>query len=451
MRTTMDDLSPTEARLLGVEDRRPLHLHTGCALVFEGDPPSIEALRERVRSRLHLVPRYRQRAVGATWCLGPGTWVDDPHFELDFHVRHALPVGDREGDGLERLFAQLLSRRLDRGKPLWELWLIEPLAPGRFALLAKTHAALVDGDANRDLLSVLLEEPDEEGGHGSAAAWTAAPEPSRAAGLLGALARRGRDVREPFGAARRLAERAREELDWHEPGLLAGAGAASPLRHQEVGLQRRYASVEVGLGRLRKERERLGGTVNDAVLTAVAGALGRYLRLHEQPTAGLVLRALVPLADATRPRVLASSVPLPVGITDPRRRHAEISRSLDGLRASGRARAAGELVALPGFAPATMLGQAARLQLGQHGFDIVVTNAPGPRARRRLLGGELRGVLPAMPLAPRQALSVSLASHRGRLYFGLLADDRALPDLAVLAGLLEESVAELRKGGAKRS
>jgi WS/DGAT/MGAT family acyltransferase len=448
----MDQLSTTEARLLDVEDRRPLHMHTGCALVFEGAAPSIERLREQVRSRLHLVPRYRQRAVEAPWCVGPGTWVDDSHFELDFHVRQGSLPSERAGEDLERLFAELLSRRLDRGKALWELWLIDGLAQGRFALLAKTHAALVDGDANRDLLSVLLEDPDDDdGAHSSPERWAPAPEPSRAQGLLDGLARRARDLREPLRGARALAERAREELEWHEPALLAASGAPAPLGHRTVGLQRRYATVEVGLGRLRKERERLGGTVNDAVLTAVAGSLGRYLRLHEQPTSGVLLRALVPLADATRPRLLPSSVPLPIGITDPRRRHAEISRSLDGLRASGRARAASELVALPGFAPATMLAQATRLQLRQHGFDIVVTNAPGPREPRRLLGAELRQVLPAMPLAPRQALSVSLASHRGRLYFGLLADDRALPDVAVLAGLLEESVAELRKGGTKRS
>jgi len=443
----MEPLSATEARLLELEDHRGVHMHIGCALLLDGVAPDLEQFQEHVRSRLHLAPRYRRRVISGTRWLGRPAWIDDPHFALDYHLRHvALPGGADEAE-LARLIGTLLSQRLDRGKPLWELWLVGPLSGERFAVIGKSHAALVDGADNRDLLSVLLDERPGEPGHEPATAWDAAPAPTPAQLLLRALADRARDHHAPLRALRATAAHAQHELERREL-LPSGAHAAAPpaLLNTGGGLQRRYAGVEVGLGRLTKERERLGGTVNDAALTAVAGAVGRYLRLHGEDTDGLALRALVPLADASSPRLLAGYVPLPIGIADARRRHAEISRALDGLRASGRVRAARELVECDGFATPTLLDQAVRLQSAERSFDLVVTNVPGPRSARHLLGHRLRAIAPAMPLAASQALSVALASHRGRLRFGLLADATAFGDLEQLAGLLEESLAELRKG-----
>lgn len=438
----MESLSATEVRLLELEDRRRVHMHVGCALLFDGVPPNLERFEEHVRGRLHLVPRYRRRVIsGAPW-LGRAAWIDDPHFALDYHVRQVAVPGDADEAELARLIGTLLSQRLDRGKPLWELWLVGPLFGERFAVIGKSHVALVDGTANRDLLSVLVDERPGDPSHEPVPAWDAAPVPTPAQLLLRALADRARDTRAPLRVLRAAATRAQHELERRD-----GHAAAPPaLLNTTGGLQRRYAGVEVGLGRLERERERLGGTVNDVALTAVAGAVGHYLRLHGEDTDGLALRALVPLADAASERLLAGYVALPVGITDARRRHAEISRALDGLRASGRVRPARELVERDGFAPPTLLHQAARLQSAERGFDLVVTNVPGPRSARHLLGHRLRAVAPAMPLATNQALSVALASHRGRLRFGLLADATALGDVELLAGLLEESLAELRKG-----
>jgi WS/DGAT/MGAT family acyltransferase len=444
----MESLSVTEARLLELEDRRGVHMHVGCALLFDGVPPGLERFKKHVRARLHLAPRYRCRVIsGAPW-LGRPAWIDDPHFALDYHVRHVALPGDGDDAELARLIGTLLSQRLDRGKPLWELWLVGPLSGERFAVIGKSHAALVDGAANCDLLSVLLDDRSGEPSHERAPAWDAAPPPTPAQLLLRALADRARDPRTPLRVLRAAAAGAQHELERRDLRA-SGAHAAAPppaLLNTNGGLQRRYAGVEVGLGRLEKERERLGGTVNDAALTAVAGAIGRYLRLHGEDTDGLTLRALVPLADASSPRLLAGYVPLPVGMADARRRHAEISRVLDGLRAGGRVRAARELVERAGFAPPTLLAQAARLQSAERSFDLVVTNVPGPRSARHLLGHRLRAIAPAMPLAANQALSVALASHRGRLRFGLLADATALGDVELLAGLLEESLSELRKG-----
>ncbi|MGD1050736.1 MAG: wax ester/triacylglycerol synthase domain-containing protein [Solirubrobacteraceae bacterium] len=439
-------LTATEARLLELEDRRALHMHAGCVLVFEGAPPRIEELGDHVRSRLDLVPRYRQLVMATPFCLGPPVWVDDPHFQLDYHVRQTSLPGAGDEIELARLTGELLSRRLDRGKPLWELWLVAPVDGARFALIAKSHAALIDGRVNLDLLSVLLDEASAgPSGADGARVWSARPSPSRAALLSATLAKQARDPRTGLRVLRTLAARARDQLDWTPPPA-AHPGAASALK-RPVGLQRDYAHVSVGLGRLRKERARLGGTVNDAVLTAVAGAVGEQLRLLGEDTDGLALRALVPLADADSSRLLASHVSLPVGTEDSRRRHADISRALDGLRSAGHARPARELVEARGFAPPTTLGQAVRLQSAERGFDLVVTNVPGPHGAHRLLGHELREVWPAMPLARDQTLSVALISYAGRLHFGLLADRGALGDPTRLADLLERSTADLRKGG----
>jgi diacylglycerol O-acyltransferase / wax synthase len=442
-------LSRTDAAFLALEDRRGLHMHAGCVLVFDGLAPDLAQLAERVRSQLDRVPRYGANAVAGG--AGRAVWVDAPLLALERHLRHTALPGAADQAELAQLAARVFSTRIDRGKPLWELWLVERLAGERFALISKVHHALVDGEANRDLVSLLFD--GEAGAPSATSARDARPSPSRGRRLGGGLAER---ARAPLGALETvltLAARSREELEWRDLDPLGRVGAPPRSRlNTPVGPDRRYAWVEVGLGRLRKAKQRLGGTINDALLTAVAGALGRYLRAHGEDTDGLVLRALVPLADARSGRLIATYVPLPVGIEDPRRRHAEISRTLDGLRSSGWAVAVELLVERDGFAPPTVISQAARLQARQRAFNVAVTNIPGPRGARRLLGRELRAIYPALPLARNQALSVAVVSYAGRLCFGLLADCDALADLDLLAGQLEQSLAELAKGsGAKRA
>ena len=424
-----------------------MHMHVGCVLVFAGVAPGVAELTELIRSRLDLVPRYRRSVVAVPLRQGRPLWIDDPNLALSYHVRDVALAGSADEAALARFAGGLLSQPLDHDKPLWELWLVERLAGERFALVAKTHHALVDGEDNRDLVSVLLDSEPGAPRPESASAWLPPPRPGPAQLLLEALTERASDPREAVATVRALGARTREELEWRDLDPLARNGAPPRSRlNVPIGPHRRFTWIEIGLGRLRKVKERLGGTVNDAVLTAVAGAVGRYLRVHGEDTDGLVLRALVPLADAASGRVLAIYVPLPVGIDDPRRRHAEISRTLDGLRTSGRALAAEALIELDGFAPPTILSQAARLQARQRAFNLVVTNVPGPQSPRYLLGRELRSIYPAVPLARNQALSVALVSYAGRLCFGLLADHDALADLDLLAGLLEEALAELPKG-----
>jgi len=446
-----EPLSRTDAAFLALEDRRGLHMHAGCVLVFDGLAPDLAQLAERIGSQLDRVPRYRANAVAS----GPGraVWVDAPRLALERHLRHTALPGAADQAELAQLAARVFSTRIERGKPLWELWLVERLAGERFALISKVHHALVDGEANRDLVSLLFDGEAGAPGAESQSARDARPKPSRGRQLGAGLAERARAPREALETVLTLAARSREELEWRDLDPLGRVGAPPRSRlNTPIGPDRRYAWVEVGLGRLRKAKQRLGGTINDALLTAVAGALGRYLRAHGEDTDGLVLRALVPLADARSGRLIATYVPLPVGIEDPRRRHAEISRALDGLRSSGWAVPVEVLVERDGFAPPTVISQAARLQARQRAFNVAVTNIPGPRGARRLLGRELRAIYPALPLARNQALSVAVVSYAGRLCFGLLADCDALADLELLAGALEQSLAELAKGsGAKRA
>src|ERR1700722_12104792 len=279
-------LSRTDAGFLALEDRRGLHMHAGCVLVFDGDAPELAELTERIAARLDGVPRYRRQVITTGPFPGRAVWVDAPRLALARHLRHTALPGAADDAELAQLAARVFSAPLAPRKPLWELWLVERLAGERFALISKVHHALVDGEANRDLLSLLF---DAEAGAPGAARPPASPGTGRGRLLAERLTDRPREALEQ---ALTLAGRSREELEWRDLDPLARVGAPPRSRlNTPIGRDRRYAWVEVGLGRLRKAKQRLGGTINDAVLTAVAGALGRYLHAHGEDTDGVVLRA----------------------------------------------------------------------------------------------------------------------------------------------------------------
>ncbi len=441
-------LTFADADLLALEDRRATTQHAGAVLLFDGPAPSLGELTQRVRERLPQLPLHRSIAVAVPLRQGRPLWARDPAFALEHHVRaSALPgaAGDAE---LAVLAARALERRLPRTRPLWELSLVENVAGGRFALIAKTHAALLGAAGARDVLAVALD-----GGEGPAAQQSdPGPAPAPLELLLETLAHRATSPGEALAQARALGARAREELRWRDLDPL-GRLAAPPRSRlgARPGPGRRFAWVDAGLRGARRAKERLGGTLNDVVLTAVAGALGRYLHEHGDATEGLVLRALVPLAGTSSTGgLIAAYAPLPVGIADSRRRHADISRALDGLRASGHARAAAEMLDAEGHAPLAAIARAARLAAGRHSYNVAIANVPGPQQPRTLLGRELRAFYPALPLGANQGLSIAVVSCSGRLCFGLLADFDAIVDLDHLAALLKESLKELPRAPAKR-
>jgi WS/DGAT/MGAT family acyltransferase len=456
--TNPDRLTGLDSSFLHLE-RDSAHMHVAGCMVFEGDAPAYEELVEQISARLHLVPRYRQRLAFVPFNQGRPVWVDDPHFNIGFHVRHtALPSPGGETQ-LKRLAGRVFSQALDRSRPLWEIWLVEGLSDDRFALLSKTHHALVDGVSGVDIATVLFDTspdpmpvapPDHE--------WIARPMPTGAQLLADALLERAtvpaeivRGVRATLRGPRLVAGRIARALGGVGAMARAGLQAAppSPL-NVRIGPHRRFTWVRGDLRQFKAIKNALGGTVNDVVLAVVAGALGRYLRMHGEATDELVLRAMVPIsvrADVERGalgnRVAAMWAPLPIGVTDPVERLLTISRNMDGIKESGQAVGAQVLTELSGFAPPTIMAQAARLQARQRLFNLVVTNVPGPQFPLYMLGRELDAMFPMVPLAENQALGIAIMSYNGQLNFGLNADYDAMPDVEALADELRAAIEEI--------
>ena len=430
--------------------------------VFEGPTPPYDELREHVEARLQLVPRFRQRLAEVPLDQGRPVWVDDPHFNLRYHLRHSgLPSPGSE-EQLKNLAGRVFAQRLDRTKPLWELWLVDGLHDDRFALIAKSHHALVDGISAADITHVLFDDaPDAPRGRPPSRPWAPRPLPTPAQLLSDALVERAtrpgellRSARAVVRTPRRLLRDTRDELQ--AMGALAFAGLTpapeTPL-NVKVGPHRRYTWVDADLEELQRVKDALGGTVNDAVLAVVAGALGRFLRHRGVDTDGLVLRALVPVSvqaeseqGALGNEVAPMWALLPVGIEDPLRQHTAIRGAAADLGDGRTAVGARTLTELGGLASPTIMSQAARLQQRQRFVNVVVTNVPGPQQPLYLLGRRLLALYPVVPLAGRQALGVAVMSYDGKLGFGLLGDYDALADLDVLAGFLRTSIDALVAG-----
>jgi diacylglycerol O-acyltransferase / wax synthase len=453
-----DRLSGLDSSFLHLENDST-HMHVAGCTVFSGKAPAYDELLEKIGSRLHLVPRYRQRLALVPLDQGRPVWVDDPHFNITYHVRHTAlprPGGDEE---LKRLAGRVFSQALDRTRPLWELWLVEGLAEDRFALLSKTHHALVDGISGVDIATVLFDAspdpmpvapPDHE--------WVARPLPTSTQLLADALRERAtvpgeivRGVRAALRGPRHVAGRVAHAAGAVGAITRAGLQSAPPSPFNvRIGPHRRFTWVNGDLQEFKAIKNGLGGTVNDVVLAVVSGALGRYMRLHGDATDGVELKAMVPVsvrADIERGalgnRVAAMWAPLPVGITDPVARLAHIRQAMDGIKDSGQAVGAQVLTQVSGFAPPTIMAQAARLQARQRLFNLVVTNVPGPQFPLYVLGRELEAVYPLVPLAENTALGIAIMSYNGQLNFGLTADYDALPDVEVLADEVRSAIEEL--------
>ncbi len=436
------------------------HMHVAGCMVFDGEPPGYDELVDQIVSRLHLVPRYRQRLAFVPFGQGRPVWVDDPHFNPAFHVRHTgLPTPGDEAQ-LKRLCGRIFSQALDRSRPLWELWLVEGLSDGplRAALQDPPRARrrrLGGGHRHRAVRRLARSQcPSPRrittGSHGpcrpAPSCWptpcsSGRPSPPRSPA----------GVRATLRGPRQMAGRMARALG----GVSAVARLAtesapqSPL-NVRIGPHRRFTWVRGDLAQFKAVKNALGGTVNDVVLAAVAGALGSYLRGHGEATDDTVLRAMVPVsvrADIERGalgnRVAAMWTPLPIGVRDPVQRLLTISRAMEGIKDSGQAVGAQVLTELTGFAPPTIMAQAARLQARQRMFNLVVTNVPGPQFPLYMLGRQLEAMFPMVPLAANQALGIAIMSYNGQLNFGLNADYDALPDLEALADRLRDAIAEL--------
>jgi diacylglycerol O-acyltransferase / wax synthase len=461
-----DRLSAVDASFLA-QERQASHMHVGALVIFEGPPPSREDFVAHIESRLGLVPRYRQKLAFPRFEMGRPFWVDDPQFNIDYHVRHTALPAPGTIEQLRGLVGRIFSQCLDRSKPLWEMWLVQGLESGKFALISKTHHALVDGVSGVDLSAVLFDlGPVPQDVEGGADEWIPEPEPSDAElvaegvkGLLrrptelagqavGALAHPGRAVGEVREAAEGVGE-----IVW------AGLNPAPdvPL-NRTIGPHRRLWWLQTELDQLKAIKNSLGGTVNDAVLTIVSGAVGRWLRERGVRTEGLELRALVPVSirgenehGQLGNRIAAMRGPLPVYAEDPVERLRIIMAEMGGLKESKQALGAEVIAGLQDFAPPTILAQASRVNFSTRLFNLIVTNVPGPQFPLYLLGREMEEIVPVAFLPEDHALAIAIMSYNGKLDFGLLADYDALPDVESVAHHLEDSLAELLEAAAAAS
>ena len=455
----LDRLTATDASFLAQEGDNS-HMHVGAILIFEGPPPAIGDFLDHIRGRLHLVPRYRQKLAVPRAEMGRPLWVDDPSFNLDYHLRHtALPAPGSEAQ-LTRLACRIFSQQLDRSKPLWELWLVEGLADGGFALLSKSHHAMIDGAAGVDLGTVLFDlgpegRPPEDG----LEPWMPDPSPSAldllAAGIAG-MTRASLGVAAKALGSLSRPEHALEDAKVAVEGLgeivwaAANPAPPSPL-NVEIGPHRRFAGIACELQDFKAVKNAFGGTVNDVVLAVVAGALRQWLHSRGVRTQGLELRALVPVSVRHRDavhngagnRLAVMRGPLPVYVEDPVERLAVVVAAMDDLKESKQAVGAEVLTSMQQFAPPTVLAQASRLNFSTILFNLLVTNVPGPQFPLYVQGREMTSVFPIAFLPKNHALAIAIMSYNGQMNFGLLGDYDAMPDLEAFGDAIEASLAEL--------
>jgi diacylglycerol O-acyltransferase len=453
-----DRLTGLDTSFLHLEDASA-HLHVASVMLFEGSPPPYDELLDAIERRLPLVPRYRQRLAFVPLGQGRPKWVDDPHLNLRYHVRYtALPSPGSERQ-LKDLAGRVFSQQLDRDKPLWEIWVAEGLEGDRFAMLAKTHHALVDGVSGMDIVSVLFDtSPEPAAPTDPGDRWLPRPLPSRAQLLAEALLERAtipaevtRSVRAGLRGPRRVLAGVRDAA--LGLGAMAWTGlnpAPATPYNASIGPHRRFTWVRANLADVKAIKNELGGTVNDVVLATVAGALGAHLRRRGHRTVGLELKAMVPVSvrsdverGALGNRVAAMMAGLPVWCEEPVARLDIVRDELEGLKAGGQAVGANVLTELSGFAPPTIMDQAARLSARQRFFNLVVTNVPGPQFPLYLLGRRMLETFPMVPLAKNQALGIAILSYDGSIDFGLVGDFDLLWDLDDLAEDVRQSLAEL--------
>ena len=453
--TSYERLSVLDEMFLHLEGPST-HMHVGGIAVFEGEPPDYDDVLQMIADRLQFVPRFRQKLAPVPLGLGRPVWVDDPHFHLEYHVRHtALPApGSR--DKLNRLTARIMSQQLDRDKPLWEIWFAEGLAGNRFAFVSKTHHSLVDGISGTDIMSVLLD-PSPEVPAIERDTWRPDIEPSADQLMVDALRER---LTSPAEVVRSLQSAATDPSKLS--GLVLGSAralgewmgssfAAPPSSlNRSIGPHRRFETVTVALDDLKSIKNAFGGTVNDVVLTVVSGGLRRLLRGRGERVDDLELRAMVPVSVRTDEQrgTLGNQVAnvwaaLPVYEPDPLERLHVISESMRDLKNSGQAVGAQVLTSLGEFAPPTIVAQASRLVARQRAFNLVITNVPGPQIPLYTLGHEMLEVYPVLPLSGNTTLGVALLSYNGSVGFGLLGDYETTEDIGELAEGIEKSTAEL--------
>jgi WS/DGAT/MGAT family acyltransferase len=462
----MERLKPMDAQFVDAEDEdRQASFAIASTAIFEGPAPGYDEFYAAIEGRLALVPVYRRKLREVPLRLGPPVWVDDPNFDLKYHLRQtALPApgGDEQ---LAKLIARVMAQRLDRDFPLWEYWLIEGLADGRWALISKVHHCMVDGISGMDMYRVIFDlspepapptveprtVPAEPGSLTltASAAVDMITRPARgAAALVNALTRPGDTVRQATQTARAVAR-------------LAGSAqpAAASSLAGPIGRQRRYAWARASLDEVKTVKRELGGTVNDVVLAAISGGFRALLLSRGEQPAPHMLPSLIPVSlrapgeeNIYDNRVSVVLADLPVHLADPVERLAAIRAEMSELKAVGEASAAEALIALGRYTPFPLASLTVRLayRLPQREIVTVTTNVPGPQQPLYALGRRLLEIIPYVPIATSLRTGVSVFTYCGQMTFGITADYASNPDVEVLARGIEDGLRELTQAVRRR-
>ena len=445
-------------------------MHVGSVMVFQPRDSGFDydRLVSLISNRISFVPRYRQCVREVPGRLANPVWVDDEDFDVTYHVRRSALPRPGSDEQLEEFVARIQSRRLDRRRPLWEVYLIEGLAGGRFAIVTKSHQALVDGINAVDIGHVIVDDTSDSAGLVTQA-WSPAREPSDVELIASALVDA---VRRPS----QIADNVRGAItDVKAVGgpVFSAVGAVvstvartavrpapvSPL-NAEIGEARRYVMVGTDLADYRTVRSRLARghyadevTINDVVLATISGALRSWLLTRGKAVhAATTVRAMVPISvygtDGTGRlgnRVTASFVDLPVGEPGACMRLHQIAFVMRQQMEGGHAVGADDLAGLAGFASPTLHSLGARLgsAMSRRLFNLIITNVPGPQQPLYVGDSRMLSTYPVVPLARGQAVSIGLTSYDGGVYFGLNGDRHAMPDLDVLGQCLVDALADL--------
>lgn len=447
--------------------RTPMHVAATAILdpgQFRNEKGGIdrEQVKRYVASRLHLTPEYRRRLEHIPIENHP-VWVDDQTFDIDYHIRHSSLPRPGTRVQLQELCARLLERPLDRTRPLWEIWVIEGLEDGRFALLMKIHHCLVDGVAGVSLMAALFGVAPETT-ISEPIPWQPRPVPSsrdllrselkRRADMSSTAARRlSEGLRDPAGSARQISKKLGGALSFLSSGWRA---TTSTPFGAETSMHRRMRWLTLDLSEVKEVKTSLKGTINDVVLTTVAGGVRRYLRRRGVAMPPGSFRVAVPVnvraGDQREQRgnhVWMWLLPLPVEVTDARTRFAHVHDDAEELKHSEQA-AVGDLVTQAfEWTSANLLPLGIDLVRRAQAFDILVTNVPGPPLRLFMLDAEITELYPHVPLFDGQSLAIALFSYAGQLHWGINADWDNIPDPDEFIEALKLSFAELRRAAAR--
>jgi WS/DGAT/MGAT family acyltransferase len=453
----MEPMSALDATFLHLEDaNNPLHI--GSVAVLEGPPPTYGDLVRLIAAKLPGVPRYRQKVRFALGGVGRPVWVDDPHFQILYHIRRTAvpPPGGR--DQLRNLAGRVLAQSLDRGKPLWELWMVEGLEDGRWGLISKVHHCMVDGVSATDLMTLIFDASREGSTAATPSHWAAEPEPGVVSVTVQSLARavtepiarlRGlratlRGMTSPSARVGEAARLVRSLRDWARPSATSLNGP--------IGPHRRWSWAEASLDDVKAVRVALGGTVNDVVLASITAGFRTLLQHRGEDTADRVVRTLVPVSvrDESERGIFTNRVSgllpgLPVSIADPTERLHAITAQLAGLKESKQAIAGDALVQLAGFAPPMLMALGSRLaaRIPQRGIQTVTTNVPGPQFPLYVAGRRMVYSYPYVPIAGSVRIGIAIFSYCGRLLYGITGDYDTVADINVLRDGIEDGMREL--------